>query len=69
MPFESGRVAVSVGPDLVALTDGEHIWWPVPQPGRRGKPRLAVYRTPTLAAARLAAQCATPEEALCATPR
>ncbi|MEV8635046.1 hypothetical protein AB0395_25655 [Streptosporangium sp. NPDC051023] len=67
--FESGRVAVPVGPGLVAVTDGEHIWWPAPRPGRHGRPRWAVYRTPALAAVRLAAQRLPQEGDRCALPR
>ncbi|MEU0516942.1 hypothetical protein [Streptosporangium sp. NPDC006007] len=62
----SGRVAVSVAPGLLVRTDGEFIWWTTQGPGRRGRPRLALYRTPHLAAERLARQLAAqppPDEA------
>lgn len=62
----SGRVAVSVAPGLLVRTDGEFIWWTIQGAGRRGRPRLALYRTPHLAAERLARQLAAqppPDEA------
>lgn len=68
-PFESGHVAVSVGPGLVALTDGERIWWLAPRRGQHGRSRWAVYRTPALAAVRLAAQRLPLEGDQCAIPR
>lgn len=64
--LESGRVAVSVARDVVVRTDGEYIWWTIQGPGRRSRPRLALYRTPHLAAERLARQLAAqppPDEA------
>lgn len=65
-PLASGRVAVSVARDVVVRTDGEFIWWTIQGPGRRSRPRLALYRTPHLAAERLARQLAAqppPDEA------
>lgn len=62
----SGRVAISVAPGLFVRTDGEFIWWTIQGAGRRGSPRLALYRTPHLAAERLARQLAAqppPDEA------
>ncbi|MEU0519814.1 hypothetical protein [Streptosporangium sp. NPDC006007] len=50
----SGRIALSVAPGLLVRTDGEHIWWTIQGPGRRTRPRLAMYRTPVLAAEHLA---------------
>ncbi|MEV8636391.1 hypothetical protein AB0395_32535 [Streptosporangium sp. NPDC051023] len=67
--FESGRVAVPIGPGLVAVTDGKHIWWPAPRRGQHGRSRWAIYRTPALAAVRLAAQRLPPEGDRCAFPR
>ncbi|MEV7012921.1 hypothetical protein [Streptosporangium sp. NPDC051022] len=40
--LDSGRIAVPVGPGLVALTGGERIWWSAPPAGRHAQPRLAV---------------------------
>lgn len=52
----SGRIALSVAPGLLIRTDGENIWWTIQGPGRRTRPRLAMYRTPVLAAEHLARQ-------------
>ncbi|MER5322258.1 hypothetical protein [Streptosporangium roseum] len=56
-PLASGRVAVSVARGVLVRTDGVRLWWVIW--GTRHRPlRLAVYRTPALAAERLMAQLA-----------
>lgn len=53
----SGRVAVSVARGVLVYTDGVRLWWVV-WDARHRPPRLAVYRTPALAAERLMEQLA-----------
>ncbi|MFD8564819.1 hypothetical protein ACFV1N_46780 [Streptosporangium canum] len=53
----SGRVAVSVARGVLVRTDGVRLWWVI-WGARHRPPRLAVYRTPALAAERLMEQLA-----------
>ncbi|GHE32283.1 hypothetical protein GCM10017673_38960 [Streptosporangium violaceochromogenes] len=72
-PLRSGRYAISVGPGLMPLTDGNLVWWVVPAGIRSPDgPRVGVYSTIELAAKRLAPLAAalrTPEVVLDARPQ
>ncbi|WP_336215046.1 hypothetical protein [Nonomuraea sp. LPB2021202275-12-8] len=49
------RAAVSLWPYLVAMTDGQRIWWQAPHPSARGSALWTMAWTPATAAPRLLA--------------